>query len=419
MQNKDTDNQQDKFAELLRQKLENHTLPVDDLAWENIQSALNKQKKRKIVPLWWWYAGSAAAVFLLFFTINGFLKQQPQYDMLAVKTEKKITEMANAQPTPENKIQPNSVAPEKVSILKTNRSLAVNSKANTSRNLSDQPVSEIKESSTDKSVDNSQFADKEKINIANKDKSPTGETQSSQVTNNPKQNLTPAADNNWNDPLKKSKKQGWTVAAAVSSSGSGKADAAQLKSTNQSLKSSIVRAPAFNNDLLASDDFTEKEYDIPLSAGISVAKHLTNRLSIQSGVTYTYLKTRFKNTKYDSDLQLHYLGIPLDLIVYFVKTPKFSMYLAGGGMLEKGIQAEVTKNLYVGEQTVTTTVSDGIDGLQWSVNGALGAAYSIYRGIDFYVEPKISYFFENDQPVSIRTDKKTVLGIEGGIRFNL
>ena len=39
-------------------------------------------------------------------------------------------------------------------------------------------------------------------------------------------------------------------------------------------------------------------------------------------------------------------------------------------------------------------------------------------GIDVYFEPKCSYFFDNDQPLSIRTDRKLSGGIEGGLRFN-
>jgi predicted porin len=57
-------------------------------------------------------------------------------------------------------------------------------------------------------------------------------------------------------------------------------------------------------------------------------------------------------------------------------------------------------------------------GLQWSVNGAIGATYKLHKGVGLFFEPQIGYFFDNDQPESIRTTGSASFGLGVGLRFN-
>ena len=54
--------EKDEFSKLVKQKLENHQLPVSDDIWAGIEQKMSAPapQKRRIVP-WYWFAGAAAA----------------------------------------------------------------------------------------------------------------------------------------------------------------------------------------------------------------------------------------------------------------------------------------------------------------------------------------------------------------------
>jgi hypothetical protein len=58
-----------------------------------------------------------------------------------------------------------------------------------------------------------------------------------------------------------------------------------------------------------------------------------------------------------------------------------------------------------------------IDGLQWSLDGAMGIDYKIQRNISLFVEPKITYYLQNNQPMSSRTEMPLNVGLNGGLRI--
>jgi len=86
-------------------------------------------------------------------------------------------------------------------------------------------------------------------------------------------------------------------------------------------------------------------------------------------------------------------------------------------MLEKGLSSFYVVNQHAGNQTITTTATTNIDGVQWSVNGAVGTTYKFQRHFGIFFEPKISYFFDNHQPISARTNYPVVIGLTAGVRF--
>ncbi len=88
-------------------------------------------------------------------------------------------------------------------------------------------------------------------------------------------------------------------------------------------------------------------------------------------------------------------------------------------MIEKGLRSIYVQNEYLGNQTITTDAATNIDGFQWSTHVSVGIAYKIQRQLGVYFEPRFSYFFDNDQPVSIRTDNPVVIGFAAGLRYSL
>ena len=85
--------------------------------------------------------------------------------------------------------------------------------------------------------------------------------------------------------------------------------------------------------------------------------------------------------------KLHYLGIPLRVNWNFVDTRKFSVYLSAGGAIEKCVYGKL------GDEKQT------VDPVQLSVLGALGAQYNLSRRWGLYVEPGLSYYFDDGSKV--------------------
>ncbi len=164
------------------------------------------------------------------------------------------------------------------------------------------------------------------------------------------------------------------------------------------------------------EDYPNRNYLPPISVGVSVRKDFNRYVGIESGINYTYLVTKFElnNSSQHADLRLHYLGIPLNVVGNIVNQPKWNLYVSAGGMVEKGLKSEWTQ--YVESKSQTTSAA--IKGLQWSLNLAAGVSYKFNPNISIYVEPKMSYYFDNKQPISIRTDKPLIFWANVGFRYS-
>jgi hypothetical protein len=181
-------------------------------------------------------------------------------------------------------------------------------------------------------------------------------------------------------------------------------------------------AKSIANDLFSTDDFSKIDHYSPLSFGLTLRKELNSVFSLETGLVYTFLQSNFENPvpKREAKLQLHYLGIPLNVNadIYGNQHTKWGVYLSLGGMAEKGLLSHYVQKQYVQDKYVVAISSDEkIDGLQWSVAIAPGIAYKLNSRYSIYLEPKLSYYFDNKQPVSARTEHPVVFGLNAGFRF--
>lgn len=127
--------------------------------------------------------------------------------------------------------------------------------------------------------------------------------------------------------------------------------------------------------------------------------------------------TRGGKIFYNTRLDLHYLGVPVNLVVKLWDHPKWNIYLSGGMMLEKGLRSKLHQDKIGTDQFETLVEKKGIDGIQWSLNASAGVSYRLLKDWSIYLEPRLSYYFDNDQPVSIRTENSVIVGIGAGFRF--
>ena len=431
MQDNINTNKPDAFSELMKQKLENHQLPVDLNDWSAIEKRLNKKGKRKIIPWWMWLPMGSAAVLTLLFTLRSF-NETPDY---AVKSNSHtVTQQAE---TPKQYTAQQTVAEVDMSGNQiSNAPLAVLKQKQTSGQNHNNVVIDLpnKVAVAFDSVSNERNSSIATTTLRAVEKEPIaqaqmGAQQNDSVQNKPEMKRT-MLDPNPDEsiavvPQKKSKHNNWMLAASYGSQGN--ADLASNNGGGDFVSSSpnfydkTLSAVNTNyTSILATNDFTKKTYNDPLSFGLTVRKQLNKTLSLESGLVYTYLLSTFENSgvqRSEAKLHLHYIGIPVNLITELWENSKWEVYLSTGFMAEKGIQSLYVQSQYFGAEVVTTTAKTNINGIQWSINGGVGVSYKIKKQLGIYFEPKFSRYFDNNQPVSARTDHPFVFGLSAGLRI--
>lgn len=198
--------------------------------------------------------------------------------------------------------------------------------------------------------------------------------------------------------------------------------ASSSQTGRQMMSASMMEQYADNSNIVlmskAKDDVADVDYAPPFSVGVLVSKGFGKTFALETGLVYSYLSTDYRdvvNNSYKTSMKLHYLGVPLNAVANIWRTDRFRVYASAGVMLEKGIRSKFLQEGIEVKQNVEESRS--VSGVQWSVNGASGVAYRFYKGFNLYLEPRVSYYFDNDQPISIRTEKQTVFSLNTGIRY--
>lgn len=161
--------------------------------------------------------------------------------------------------------------------------------------------------------------------------------------------------------------------------------------------------------LVKSNQVIDAKHHQPITFGLTIRKGITERLSLESGVMYTLLSSDVKLASDPStavDQKLHYIGIPLKANWNFIDSRHFTLYASAGGAVEKCVYGKIGGN------------KNTVDALQFSLLGAIGAQYNATSKIGLYVEPGVSYFFDDGSDVeTIRKDKSFNFNLQAGIRF--
>ena len=96
----------------------------------------------------------------------------------------------------------------------------------------------------------------------------------------------------------------------------------------------------------------------PIQVGVSVAYSFTDRLSIESGLTYSCLISDLSSGtplgNYDIRQTLHYIGLPLALRYDFLKIKGFSLYASAGGQMEKCVAGKTRTDYFVDGNMVSS-----------------------------------------------------------------
>ena len=170
---------------------------------------------------------------------------------------------------------------------------------------------------------------------------------------------------------------------------------------------------------------TEYKHHLPVRIGLNIAYALSDRLSLESGVSYTRLSSDMKDgtsTNFISGSQnLDYVGIPLSLKYKALSYGAFDLYAATGILAEQCVNGKTSKDFVI-EGNVKKTEQQNIHSrpLQLSANAAVGLQFKIADNIGIYAEPGLSYFFDDNSSLNtIYKEKQLNFNLNIGFRYEI
>lgn len=138
------------------------------------------------------------------------------------------------------------------------------------------------------------------------------------------------------------------------------------------------------------------DFNMPLTAGVSVERRLNKLFSLEAGLQYNRL---------EGDHTLHTLGVPVRLNMLLVGTPKVDFYAMVGGAAEKCIAGAPDNGF-------------GAEPVQLSVAAGVGVRYKMNDRFALFAEPSVSHHFDTDsQTRTLRTERPTNLNLLCGVRM--
>ena len=169
---------------------------------------------------------------------------------------------------------------------------------------------------------------------------------------------------------------------------------------------------------------TRKKHKLPIKAGRSVRYKITPRLSLESGVTYSYLSSELtagsKGNRYETDQTLQYIGIPLKVNYSLWGNRYWEVYMSAGGEVEKCVAGKSETDYVMNGKKVSTDHEDvKVKPLQCSLNAAAGLQFNILPNLGVYAEPGVGYYFNNGSKVeTIYKEKPFNFNLKAGLRLS-
>ena len=158
-------------------------------------------------------------------------------------------------------------------------------------------------------------------------------------------------------------------------------------------------------------------YGVPFTVGLGVRFYVLPRLSIGTGVDYSLLTRSFTGSfngeSGSVSHTLQYIGVPVNLFYDIISSDRIKFYVYGGGEAEYCIS-----NKYRLYANPDITRKYPVERLQYSVGGGLGVEFRLTNRLGIYLDPGVNYYFNCNQPRSIRTDKPVLVNFDAGLRFN-
>ncbi|MDR0331897.1 MAG: porin family protein [Dysgonamonadaceae bacterium] len=405
----------------LQSKFNDFESPVPTGGWDELEDALDVAVANKFTIRRRWYVGSVAAI-LVFLVGSTLFFRNIDKPLIVLDSETAIVQFPKTNPV---EIADNQ-SQEKITQLtvETWRAASQTTAAQIVEN-NEEPIVNSTTSWFERVIDLAAEAI-ETITSSDKTQNNINENQlSEEVTL-----LASGNDTGINQLPERRRRENLSIALG---SRSGVAPFHTTVNTPMTLRSAASTDDRTGNDINPAENISDKEHDQPISFGITVSKSLINNLSVETGLVYTYLSSRVRNTSLNRNeresQRLHYLGVPLNVNYTILNLNDFKVFASVGGMIETDIygeyrrfvQSESSQNFAV-EQAVQTKQME-IERIrqrnpQLSVNTGVGVSYPIYDRLQLYGKIGGAYYFDaKNEHKTIYSDGKIVMNLNIGVRY--
>lgn len=412
----------------IKERLEDYSESPSPSGWDRLEKKLSPSVvptpvKKKIIPAYRWAVTAAAVLLIAVSSVSLWLLSEYKGEELRNLQVPSVASVPDYLPEKDIPMeQPRVVEP---AYKKEKRSTQTHSLVAQNRELPGKAIA---------NEDFSEYKSKTELQPAEKKETVQEDTETTSSENVTTQRVErrPSSKDKLHLPVMHratSDSKGWSVGLSVGNTGitgdlqGSDMDRNFLASNFPGMNSGrmdlaatsdgVVAIPAdqklvFRNGLPYLQSRESIHHKQPISFGLSIRKNLPKNFSIETGLTYTYLASDilFEGSSEEVSQKMHYVGIPLRANWNFVNQQAFTLYVSGGGTVEKCIYGKI------GSKTET------VKPIQLSVMGAVGAQYNVSRKFGLYVEPGISYFFDDGSAVqTIRKENPLNFTLQAGIRL--
>ncbi len=198
--------------------------------------------------------------------------------------------------------------------------------------------------------------------------------------------------------------------------------------TSSSIMSRKMSASGNGRSAKTISQSGESSYSIPVSFALGMRCYVSKRWSFGTGVQYSMLRRTFDGTYTRRDESgavveqisakisntQQYIGIPLTACYDIISNDDMSVYAFGSGVFERAVG-----NRYRVSGAPDVLVKGEKRGLQTSAALGFGVSFNVSSHLGIYLDPSFNYYFDCNQPVSIRTQQPFQFAFTAGLRFRL
>lgn len=432
-------NDNDNIKELFRSKLNDFEAEIPQNGWKELEKALSSSTKKRALPTYWYAAAAAAVVLIL---VGIFVLQSPERS-LPVQTTHEFT-MQPESGTSEKDYSKDVVPSSKSNTLVAQQRVAeIAKKEHAISRKKNRNVVKKRIASASTMIDTETEATQENVirSFENKRK-PSKKT----IDENQKQQLIQdfidagkRAGLYADDDILPNERKNLTLAMHSSSGLTSFSKTTNQPISLRSSKSESLMSNAtgseedrvmFLYDNLYEPSKVELEHDQPISIGFMLSRKISDRVSIETGLTYTHLSSKSKSDSPTNDKHerqhIYYLSVPVNVNYELASLNKLDVYVSLGGSIQKDVYGKFSykeqsidaETESFSEETVELNIKQ--KNPQLSLNAGLGISYPIYQDLKLYGKLGGAYYFDaKNEYNTIYSDQKFALDVNVGLKIDL
>ena len=416
---------------MLRSMMENAQEEVPSRVWDSVSSRLDAAAARRsrVVVLRWAgaVASAAAAVALGIFLMGGKHDSENDVNTLADNKEPKVETVVPS-------VTDNEKADEEFAVLETpSRSSAIAQVLPSRSSAAEEAPANDFSVETVTSVETESLSEQNAIQQSEESSpeeayTPTEEDVRTAIAENEPSEpieteapyLDPFAQMEWEDSHNVK-----TGRLSVSIGGNVQSNGSPSPTEGFNPRMAPGSAPTESS---VQEVSKESNYSVPYSIGLGIRIPISPRWSIGTGINYSSLQRTFNGIytevedgmitrKVNADIHntLHYIGVPVNFYYTVFSSSRLGLYSFAGGTIEKGI----VNNYHIPASPSDAHFRQNIPGAQFSAAVGLGLQFRLTGGLNIYFDPSLRYYFDCDQPTSIRTQMPLLMNLEAGLRFDI